>query len=103
MPEYRVIVSRRVAENLLVYTAFIAQVSLDAVRRFVEEYEEVLLRLEENPFQFQVDTSFDNPKQYRKVLFGKWFKCVFLVEPGIVYLDAIVDVRQNKTDELEKL
>lgn len=75
MSKYKVIVSRHIAGNLLSHTSFISQVSPEAAKRFVSEYESIIGRLEENPFQFQVDTAFDNPDGYRKAVFAKWYKC----------------------------
>jgi hypothetical protein len=95
MPKYKVIVSRHVAENLLMHTAFISNVSPNAAESFVLEFEDILNRLEDNPIQYQKDTSFDNPDGYRRVLFAKWYKCLFLIEGDTVYVDSVVDCRQN--------
>ena len=54
MSQFKVIVSRHVAEDLIKHTAFIAQVSPQAADSFVVEYEKVLFRLEENPLQFKL-------------------------------------------------
>ena len=95
MSQFKVIVSRHVAEALIKHTAFIAQVSPKAADSFVVEYEKVLVRLEENPLQFQIDTAFDNPDGYRHAVFAKWYKCLFIVEGNTVYLDSVVDCRQK--------
>lgn len=95
MNKYKVIVSRHVAENLLSYVEFISNVSTKTARQFIAEYEVILVRLEENPLQFQVDTSFDNPHGYRRAIFSKWYKCLFVIEGTTVYLDSIVDCRQD--------
>ena len=95
MQKFRVIVSKHVANYLLSYVEFISLVSIEAARQFIAEYEKVLVRLEENPLQFQLDTSFDNPDGYRRAVFAKWYKCLFLIEGQVVYLDSVVDCRQN--------
>jgi hypothetical protein len=95
MAQYHVIVSNIVAGQLLGYVQFIANVSPSAAKRFVDEYESILDRLEDNPFQFQVDTSFNNPDEYRSALFARWFKCLFIVDGSKVYLDAVIDCRQD--------
>ena len=95
MGKYRVIVSKHVADYLLTYIEFISLVSTEAARQFIAEYEKIIVRLEENPMQFQVDTSFDNPDGYRRAVFAKWYKCLFQIEGHVVYLDSVVDCRQN--------
>ena len=100
MAKYKVIVSKRVTTNLLTYFEFISNVSTEAARQFVADFELILDRLEENPLQFQVDTSFNNPYGYRRAIFSKWFKCIFVIEGYTVYLDSIVDCRQSSNDEI---
>lgn len=94
MTKYKVIVSKHIAENMLEHTSFIANVSVDAAKRFVSEFEKVVTLLEDNPLQFQVDTSFANPDGYRRVIFAKWYKCLFLVKDSTVFVDSIVDCRK---------
>jgi hypothetical protein len=83
------------AKNLLSHTGFIAQVSTEAAKRFVAEYGQVIERLEENPLQFQEETAFNNPDGYRRAVFAKWYKCLFIIDGETVYVDSIVDCRQN--------
>ena len=96
MPRYKVIVSRHVAQQLLAYTRFISNVSPGAARAFVVEYEEILERIEDNPLQFQMDTSFENPVGYRRAVFAQWYKCVFKLDGYVVYVDAVVDCRKDQ-------
>ena len=50
----------------------------------------------ENPFQYPVDTDPNLPEgMYRKALFSRWYKALFIVENKTVYLDAVVDCRQS--------
>ena len=95
MTKYKVIVSRHVAENLLEHVSFISNVSLVAARSFISEYEEILNRLEDNPFEFQVDTTIENTDEYRRAIFAKWYKCLFVIEGTTVYVDSVVDCRQE--------
>ncbi|MBO4579327.1 MAG: hypothetical protein J5715_04140 [Clostridiales bacterium] len=95
MAEYTVIVSKHVAGNLLKHVEFLSNVSTEAAGRFIQDYEAIITRLEDNPFQYQIDTSFENSDEYRRAIFSKWYKCLFVVEGNIVYLDAVVDCRQD--------
>ena len=95
MAKYKIIVSRHVAGHLRSHVEFISRVSIKAARQFVAEYEDVLNRMEENPLQFQIDTSFDNPDEYRRAVFGKWYKCLFVIDGTTIYLESVVDCRQE--------
>ena len=97
MTKYKVIISKHVAEHLLEHVRFISNVSLIAARSFISEYEDILIRLENNPYEFQVDTSFDNADEYRRAVFAKWYKCLFIIEGSTVYVDSVVDCRQENS------
>ena len=95
---YTVIIASRVDSQLIQHIRFLANVSLPAAKRFRKEYSEILARLEENPFQFPLDTDPNLPEDmYRKALFARCYKALFMVENKIVYLDAVVDCRQSTT------
>lgn len=95
MAGYRVLVASRVKGQLLRHTEFLARVSVPAARRFRDEYAGVLRQLEENPYQFPVDTDLNLPEGlYRKALFAKRYKALFLIEGNTVWLDAVADCRE---------
>lgn len=86
---------------LVRHTRFLANVSVTAAKGLAKEFEEVLDALEDNPFQFPVETDYDLPPgQYRKALFCKRYKALFAVEDKTVYLDTVLDCRQNNAKNL---
>ena len=96
MSGYTVIIANRVDTQLVQHIEFLARVSLSAARRFRAEYADILGRLEENPFQFPLETDLNLPKNmYRKALFARWYKALFLVENNKIFLDVVVDCRQS--------
>ncbi|SEW27563.1 hypothetical protein SAMN05216413_1798 [Ruminococcaceae bacterium KH2T8] len=95
MTRYRVVLSRRVAKNLIEHVRFISKVNTKASERFVREYEKVISRLGDDPYQFQVDTSFHNVDGYRRAVFAKWYKCLFIVDGSVIYVDSVVDCRRD--------
>ncbi len=96
MEKYKILFARRVDSQLLQHTEFLARVSLTAVKRFRNDFEKVLERLEDNPYQFPLETDLGLPEGlYHKALFSKRYKVLFSVEDNTVYLDAVVDCRQN--------
>ena len=81
---------------LIQHTRFLAQVSVPAAERMVSEFELVLDSLEKNPSQYPVDEDYNLPRgMYRKALFCKWYKVLFSVSGTKVFLDAVIDCRQD--------
>lgn len=101
MGKYTVIVSRRADAMLVGHTRFLANVSVPAAKGLAAEFGKVLDSLEDNPFQFPAETDYELPPgKYRKALFGKRYKALFTVEGEAVYLDAVLDCRQDNTKNL---
>ena len=95
MAKFKVIFDPALDQMLLQHTEFISRVSVPAAERFLDEFEAVIQRLSENPYQFP---SCDDPNladTYRKAVFAKWYKMIFSVEDDTVYVDAVVDGRQS--------
>ena len=98
MGKYTVTVSRRADAMLIRHTRFLANVSVPAARGLATEFEKVLDVLEDNPFQFPVETEYELPPgQFRKALFCKRYKAIFYVEDNNVFLDAVLDCRQDNS------
>lgn len=98
---YSIILASRVDHMLVQHVSFLARVSIPAAKRFRKEFADTLKQIAENPFQFPIDTDLNLPEGlYRKALFAKRYKALFLVENETVYLDAVVDCRQDMTSVL---
>ena len=96
MPKYRVIPAGRVDGMLLRHVEFLARVSVPAARRFRDDFAKLVRELEENPYQFPYELDMNLPAEtYRKALFSGRYKALFLIEGRTVYLDAVLDCRQN--------
>lgn len=96
MAGYKVIVSERADMMMVRHARFLAKVSKNAALRLADEFESVLNELEENPYQFPTETDENLPGgMYRKALFCKWYKAIFTIEGQNVYLDAVLDCRQD--------
>jgi hypothetical protein len=96
MRRYTVIFSRYIDAQILYHFQFIANVSLPAAKRFRNDFGKIIKRIEENPFQFPIDDQFQfDGVSYRKALFGTWYKALFTIEGNAVYLDYVIDCRQE--------
>lgn len=98
MGKYTVIVSKRADAMLIRHARFLANVSVPAAKSLVKEFEKTVAALEDNPFQFPLETEYDLPPEvFRKALFCKRYKALFSVEGNSVFLDAVLDCRQENS------
>ena len=101
MGRYTVIVAQRADAMLVRHTRFLANVSIPAAKRLVAEFGQVVDSLEDNPFLFPPETDYEFPPgKFRKAPFGKRYKALFTVEGETVYLDAVLDCRQDNAKNL---
>ena len=96
---YNVVVARRADNMILSHTKFLAQVSPSSARRLLTGFKKMIGSLSNNPLQFPFADELDVPGiityRYRKCLFEKRYKILFLIEDNNVYVDAIIDCRQE--------
>ena len=96
MPKYKVVFGSRVDHMLLRHVEFLARVSVPAAKQFRDKFKKVIHEIEENPYQFPYEVDMNLPADtYHKALFAKRYKALFLVDDKTVYLDAVVDGRQD--------
>ena len=97
--KYNVIVARRADVMLLAHTGFLARVSVSAARELLVEFKKATVLLEDNPYQFPFADKTDVPdiplRTYRKCLFFGRYKALYLVEEKYVFIDVIIDCRQE--------
>ena len=93
---YTVIIQSPATEMLMSHARFLAQVSENAATRLVDEFVRNAKSLEYMPERcpWLIDPSIPRRK-YRKLIFEKNFMLVFIVKGDNVYVDAIVDCRQD--------
>lgn len=97
MPKrYKVVVSKEADSMLLRHTAFLANVSIPASRSFLSAFREAKSMLS----QFPLSGAYENhpslpPETYRKYLFYGRYKILYEVVQETVYVDAVLDCRQD--------
>jgi plasmid stabilization system protein ParE len=100
--KYRVTVYENAVDMLDEHADFLAQVSFDAAVRLLSQFEKIIARLADNPFQFPIADALDIPNippdTYRKCLFERRYKVLFIVEEGEVFVDAVIDSRMENKD-----
>ena len=93
---YTVIVSDEAAQMLVSHSRFLAQVSETAALRLADEFVEKTKSLEKFPErnQWLVDPLIPTGK-YRKLLLAKRYLLIYQIKDDTVYVDAVVDTRQD--------
>jgi plasmid stabilization system protein ParE len=101
-PKYSVILAHRADTMLLSHIEFLARVNANAARHLIKDFKKMTEMLAENPFQFSFADELDVPdipiETYRKCIFAKRYKAIYLVEENNVYVDAIIDCRQENRE-----
>lgn len=94
--KYEVIISRRVEATLLLHVRFLSKVSIQAARILRDAFKDAIGKLSSNPFQFQEELDLNLPKgKYRRAILLRRYKVVFSVKGNTVFVDAVVDCRQE--------
>ena len=93
---YTVIISDEASQMLISHTRFLAQVSEKAALDLIAEFGEKAKSLEEFPDR---NPWFSDPSipagKYRKLLVGKRYLLIYQVKGNTVYVDYVVDCRQD--------
>ncbi len=94
--KYIVIISERASEMLVSHTRFLAQVSEQAAQNLIEKFKASAKSLEDLP---ERNPRFDIPSmpinKYRKLLLCKQYLLIYQIKGNVVYVDYIVDCRQD--------
>ncbi|PKM79298.1 MAG: plasmid stabilization protein [Firmicutes bacterium HGW-Firmicutes-13] len=94
--KYTVIISDETTQMLISHSRFLAQVSETAALKFIDEFNEKAKSLEEFP---ERNPGLFDPLipagKYRKLLMAKRYLLIYQVKGSTVYVDAVVDCRQD--------
>ena len=94
--KYNVIISERAMQMLVSNVAFVSQVSINAGQRLTDEFEKTANSLEFMPQRCSWLSGEYIPKnQYRYILFEKRYMLIFQIIDNNVYVDYVVDCRQD--------
>ncbi|QTL97652.1 type II toxin-antitoxin system RelE/ParE family toxin [Iocasia frigidifontis] len=93
---YKVIISDEAAQMLVSHSRFLAQVSETAALQLIAEFDEKAKSLEKFPERnpWLSDPLVPSGK-YRKLLMANRYLLVYQVKGSTVYVDAVVDCRQD--------
>ncbi|CUH97389.1 hypothetical protein P22_3517 [Propionispora sp. 2/2-37] len=93
---YTVIISGEATQRLVAHARFLAQVNEAAALRLIEFFRETAKSLEQFP---ERNPGLADPLiiagKYRKLLLEKRYLLVYQIKETFVYVDAVVDTRQD--------
>lgn len=96
MSKYKVIVSREAADMLRQYVLFLANVDKSAAHKTREKLIDAFYSLQEMPSRFPFFNDPDLPKnKYHKMYVEKWYLVLYQIKDNTVYIDHILDCRQE--------
>ena len=83
-------------EQMIGHARFLADVSVDAAKRLVDDFVEKVGTLAEMPERCPWLVHETIPFQkYRKIFIGKYHMALFEIHDSVVYVSAVVDCRQD--------
>ena len=97
--KYSVRLSSRADRMMLSHVEFLAQVSASAARRLLADFKKTTKKMADNPFLFpfadELDVQGIPSDTYRKCLFDKRYKAMYIIEGSEVFIDIIIDCRRQ--------
>jgi len=100
--KYKVILATQADRMLLSHTEFLSRVSIPTARKLIAEFKITKKNLSFNPHNYPYADDVDVPdipqRTYRKCVFYGRYKALFLIDGNAVYIDAILDCRQENSD-----
>ncbi|HWQ42663.1 MAG TPA: type II toxin-antitoxin system RelE/ParE family toxin [Desulfosporosinus sp.] len=95
-PQYKVIISDRARQMLAGHVRFSAQKSPSAARKIKNDLMEAIRSLStmQESFPF-LDAEFMPLNKYHKLFVEKWYMILYQIKDQTVYVDYIVDCRQD--------
>ena len=95
-PQYKVIVSDRARQMLAGHVRFLAQKSPIAARKIKNDLMDAIRSLYQMPERFPfLEAEFIPPNKYHKMFVEKWYLILYQIKDQTVYVDYIVDCRQD--------
>ena len=93
---YNVVISQKAYEVLGRHSAFLARVSTSAAKRLAVSFRDAAKSLEQMPERFPFyKNDYMIRGKYRYILVEKWYIVLYKIEGSDVYIDLVIDGRQD--------
>ncbi|WP_418790866.1 type II toxin-antitoxin system RelE/ParE family toxin [Phosphitispora sp. TUW77] len=95
-PQYKVIVSDRARQMLAGHVQFMAQKNPSVAREVKNQLMDAIRSLHQLPERYPfLNAEFIPLNKYHKMFVEKWYLVLYQIKDQIVYIDYIVDCRQD--------
>src|SRR5690606_17573499 len=95
-PRYNVLVSDRARQMLAAHIRFLAEKIPEAARKTKNELTGSIRSLSRMPDRYPfLSSEFISPNKYHKMYIEKWYLVLYQIKGHIVYVEYIVDCRQD--------
>ncbi len=95
MKHYSVKISEEARESLKAHICFIARINPDAAKKTKKVIMENIRSLGISPYQFRSLDEYDPHCRYRLMFVPKWYGVIYLIEDDKVFVEDIIDIRQD--------
>jgi len=96
MNKYKIIVSEHFYSMMGSHIRFLMQISPEASQKLKNKIIEAIKSLEQMPERFPFfEAQFIPPNKYHKLSVKNWFIILFQIKNKTVYVDYIIDCRQD--------
>ena len=94
--KYKVIISDRARESFALHLRFLAQASKSAAVKLKHRFLQEIRSLEEMPQRYPFfNEDYIPVNKYHKLFVEKWYLVLYQIRDDTVYVDWIVDCRQD--------
>ncbi len=94
--QYKLLVSDRACQMLAGHVRFLAQKRPTAARKTKSDLMDAIRSLRQMPERFPfLEAEFIPPNKYHKMFVDKWYLVLYQIKDQTVYIDYIVDCRQD--------
>ena len=90
-------ISEKARDDLLFYSSYKRKFSKSNSKKFLINFNSSIKLLKLFPYMYPKITS---NSEYRKILFNKNFLIIYLIDNDVIYIDSIVNCKQNYLDKL---
>lgn len=96
MQQYKIIVSNRAKEEMGNHVAFLANTSTSAAKKLKEELIKSIKSLAIMPTRYGfINDEYITQNKYHKMLVATRYLIIYQIKDDIVYVDYIIDCRQD--------
>ena len=93
MVRYRVVILPGARKMFARHVQFLARINKNAAKSLRGEFSATVKEIQDNPLLFPLNDL--DVRDFRKALFGNWYKIIYCIRDHTIYIEAVADCRMN--------